>query len=114
MLAQQSGATAYDQHARQPFLATVAAFLLLGAILSTLRAATPADFYVAAMRSPVAAANPLSLPPDNAQIDQDTMTGLGRSLFGEYLFAVELAGTLLLIAMIGAIAIAPRRRGGTL
>jgi NADH-quinone oxidoreductase subunit J len=42
------------------------------------------------------------------------MLGLGRSLFGDYLFAVELAGTLLLVATIGAIAIAPRRRGGTL
>jgi NADH-quinone oxidoreductase subunit J len=114
MLAQQSGATVYDQRSRQPLLATVAAFVLLGAVLSTLRAATPADFHVAAMQSPVAAANPLSLPSDSGRIDQDTMTGLGRSLFGEYLFAVELAGTLLLVAMIGAIAIAPRRRGGTL
>jgi NADH-quinone oxidoreductase subunit J len=42
------------------------------------------------------------------------MLGLGRSLFGDYLFAVELAGTLLLVATIGAIAIAPRRRGGAL
>ena len=30
MLAQQSGATVYDQRSRQPFLATVSAFLLLG------------------------------------------------------------------------------------
>lgn len=38
------------------------------------------------------------------------VAGLGRSLFTEYLFAVELAGTLLLIATIGAIAIAGRRK----
>ena len=37
MLAQQSGATVYDQRSRQPFVATVAAFLLLGALLSTLQ-----------------------------------------------------------------------------
>jgi NADH-quinone oxidoreductase subunit J len=42
------------------------------------------------------------------------MQGLGRSLFGDYLFAVELAGTLLLVAAVGAIAIAPRRARGTL
>ena len=42
------------------------------------------------------------------------LKGLGRSLFGDYLFAVELAGTLLLVASIGAIAIAPRREQGTL
>jgi NADH-quinone oxidoreductase subunit J len=110
MLAQQSGATVYDQRSRQPLVATVAAFLLLGALLGTLRATTPADF------PPTSAASPLSRPPDNELIDKhtNTMTGLGRSLFGEYLFAVELAGTLLLVATIGAIAIAPRRRGGAL
>ncbi len=43
-----------------------------------------------------------------------SMKGLGRSLFGDYLFAVELAGTILLIACIGAIAIAPRREEGAL
>ena len=36
MLAQQSGATVYDQRSRQPLLATVAAFILLGALLSTI------------------------------------------------------------------------------
>jgi NADH-quinone oxidoreductase subunit J len=113
MLAQQSGATAYDQRSRQPFLATVAAFLLLGTLLSTLRAATADDFHVAALQTPVAA-NSLSRPPEGERIDKDTMRGLGRSLFGDYLFAVELAGTLLLVATIGAIAIAPRRGRGTL
>ena len=34
---------------------------------------------------------------------------LGRSLFTDYLLAVELGGTLLLVATIGAIAIASRR-----
>lgn len=41
-----------------------------------------------------------------------TMRGLGRSLFGDYLFAVELAGTLLLVASIGAMVIAPKRSSG--
>ncbi|HEX3600200.1 MAG TPA: NADH-quinone oxidoreductase subunit J [Lacipirellulaceae bacterium] len=114
MLAQQSGSTAYDQRSRQPFLATLAAFVLLGLLLNTLRQATPEDFQVAAQQAPVANANLLSRPPEKALIDEDTMTGLGRSLFGDYLFAVELAGTILLVATIGAIAIAPRRSRGTL
>jgi NADH:ubiquinone oxidoreductase subunit 6 (subunit J) len=38
------------------------------------------------------------------------VTALGVSLFGDYLWAVELAGTLLLVATIGAIAIAQRAR----
>ena len=37
---------------------------------------------------------------------------LGRTLFTDFLLAVELAGTLLLVATIGAIAIAAPPRGG--
>ena len=40
------------------------------------------------------------------------VAGLGRALFSDYLIAVELAGTLLLVAAIGAIAIAGRRPEG--
>jgi NADH:ubiquinone oxidoreductase subunit 6 (subunit J) len=40
------------------------------------------------------------------------VAGLGKTLFTDYLLAVELAGTLLLVATIGAIAIAARREEG--
>jgi NADH-quinone oxidoreductase subunit J len=113
MLAQQGGATVYDQRSRQPLVATVAAVLLLGALLSTLRMATPEDIQLANPES-VVTANYFSHQPKEKQMDADLMKGLGRSLFGDYLFAVELAGTLLLVATIGAIAIAPRRSRGTL
>jgi NADH-quinone oxidoreductase subunit J len=112
MLAQQSGATVYDQRSRQPLLATVFGVLLLGALMAMLKESTAEDMHLADAQPPVAAANVLSHPAKNAQLG--TMLGLGRSLFGDYLFAVELAGTLLLVATIGAIAIVPRRRGGTL
>jgi NADH-quinone oxidoreductase subunit J len=44
--------------------------------------------------------------------NDDHVNALGRSLFGDYLYAVELAGTLLLVATIAAILIAqePVRR----
>jgi hypothetical protein len=42
----------------------------------------------------------------------DNVGYLGRTLFSDYLLAVELGGTLLLVASIGAIAIAARRREG--
>jgi NADH-quinone oxidoreductase subunit J len=113
MLAQQAGATVYDQRSRQPLFATMAAFLLLGALLSTLRAAKPDDVHLASPDS-VVTANVFSHQPKEKQMDAEMMKGLGRSLFGDYLFAVELAGTLLLVATIGAIAIAPRRSRGTL
>jgi NADH-quinone oxidoreductase subunit J len=112
MLAQQSGATIYDQRSRQPFWAILFAVLLLAALLRILQASTPDDFLFANKLQGAVAANALSHPPENVPLDR--MLGLGRSLFGDYLFAVELAGTLLLVAAIGAIAIAPRRRRGML
>jgi NADH-quinone oxidoreductase subunit J len=110
MLAQQSGATVYDQRSRQPLVATIAAFVLLGTVLVALpRAGGVFDADQAAI---AVGANPLSRPATDESLGK--MHALGRSLFGDYLFAVELAGTLLLVATIGAIAIAPRRRRGTL
>lgn len=114
MLAQQAGATTYDQHANHPLLACVGAFVLLGALLATLRSEgwpAPAEPAVAAATTDFSnAPNALS----RTSGANGTMTSLGRSLFGDYLYAVELAGTALLIASIGAIAIAPRRSRGTL
>lgn len=109
MLARQANIASYDSNAVQPVMATVAAFLLLGGLLYTLqdwRTQGEAGLVVA-----TAEANPLSKP---APEQYGTLRGLGRSMFGDYLFAVELAGTLLLVAAIGAIAIAPRRPQGTL
>jgi NADH-quinone oxidoreductase subunit J len=135
MLAQQSGATVYDQRSRQPLVATIAAFVLLGAIIGTLEGVGGLSEADAALEDAaglsetddaltvgaasasdtpesVVVANPLSRPRAGESLGK--MHALGRSLFGDYLFAVELAGTLLLVATIGAIAIAPRRRRGTL
>ncbi|MGE3806891.1 MAG: NADH-quinone oxidoreductase subunit J [Gemmataceae bacterium] len=52
------------------------------------------------------------LPPDNLgrpQLPAANVAGLGRTLFSDYLVAVELAATLLLVAVIGAIVISFRR-----
>lgn len=47
-----------------------------------------------------------------ASLPQENVAYLGRSLFTDYLLAVELGGTLLLVGTIGAIAIASRRAEG--
>jgi NADH-quinone oxidoreductase subunit J len=112
MLAQQSGATAYDQRSRQPVVATFAAFVLFAIIINALLLLRTSDAEPVAAREAAAVANPLSQVAADAPLGR--MHGLGRSLFGDYLYAVELAGTLLLVATIGAIAIVPRRRRGTL
>jgi len=143
MLAQQSGAAGYDQRSGQSVLATVAAFVFLGSIAMTLQAekldieVPPVPAVAAVAESAPAAVGAMSgmpgilmdlpteepaKPPEPGNLlsvaDADhpvgNLKGLGRSLFGDYLFAVELAGTLLLVACIGAIAIAPRREQGVL
>ena len=111
MLAQQSGATVYDQRSRQPLLATIFGVLLLGALMAMLKGASSEDMKFADGQPP-AAVNVMSQPAPGQELGE--VLPLGRSLFGDYLFAVELAGTLLLVATIGAIAIAPKRRGGAL
>ncbi|MBM4073384.1 MAG: hypothetical protein FJ271_31345 [Planctomycetes bacterium] len=56
-------------------------------------------------QGPLDAAGRHALPAQN-------VAGLGRTLFADYLLPIELAGILLLVASIGAIAIAARRPEG--
>lgn len=46
--------------------------------------------------------------------DRSMVRALGRSLWGDYLVAVELAGTLLLVAAVGAVAVNTRRKEASL
>ena len=46
------------------------------------------------------------------RLPAQNVAALGRSLFTDYLLPVELAGMLLLVATVGAIAIAGRRAEG--
>jgi NADH-quinone oxidoreductase subunit J len=120
MLAQQGGTGGYDSAAYQPVLGTIGGFLLMGALLYTLQQwggseRKPGDLNAPgvafAMAPSELEANPLSKPERGGM---GSLKDVGRSLFGDYLFAVELAGTVLLIATIGAIALAPRRAQGHL
>lgn len=49
---------------------------------------------------------PANQPPGG--LSAENVAGLGRTLFSDYLLAVEIGGTLLLVATVGAIAIAHR------
>ncbi|HEY0984913.1 MULTISPECIES: NADH-quinone oxidoreductase subunit J [unclassified Schlesneria] len=119
MLANQSGAdSSYDLNPSQPAFASLGAFILLGALLFSLQ-----DWKVKNVTAeqgrfiavPEALhPNPLSQAPVDNPHEIGSLRVLGRSLFGDYLYAVEMAGTVLLIATIGAIAIAPRKSQGTL
>ena len=112
MLAQQQGRSFYDYRARTPIMSIVASWLMLAALLWNFQAwqKAPTTEGGPALTAE-AASNPFSQPePEKFS----TLRALGLSLFGDYLYAVEIAGTLLLVAGIGAIAIAPRRAEGTI
>jgi NADH-quinone oxidoreductase subunit J len=95
MLAQQSGGPApYDQRARGPFLGVVTGFILL----ATLTARLAIGDEQAAQR----------LAPDSGDA-LGAVAPVGTHLLTHYIVGVELAGVLLLAAMVGAIAIARRR-----
>jgi NADH-quinone oxidoreductase subunit J len=98
MLAQQAGGSDADLRSYEPFLASLAGFCLLATL-----------FYVIGS---ICGADPLGLAPskeESAGLPADNVAALGQLLFSDYLVPVELAGMLLLVATIGAVAIASRR-----
>jgi NADH-quinone oxidoreductase subunit J len=101
MLAQPEGSATYDRVTWAWFSAPWALLVggvLLGALLLGL---TP---------DRVPAAPPASAPGADVAFDQHHMARLGGELFGRHLVAVEIVGTLLLVALVGAIAIVGQGR----
>lgn len=103
MFAQQSTLDTYDLKLNNPILATFVGAGLLIAIVASLQSlesfeVTPPE-YSSATR-PLSRETKLEAPSSTA--------GLGKSMFTEYLTTVELAGAILMVATIGAIAVAQR------
>ncbi|OAI40860.1 hypothetical protein AYO40_04160 [Planctomycetaceae bacterium SCGC AG-212-D15] len=73
-----------------------------GSMTPQARPLSPFSMGAGALEQEIGRPAPGRLPVDNPG-------GLGRTLFSDFLIAVELAGTLLLVAAVGAIAIAHRR-----
>jgi NADH-quinone oxidoreductase subunit J len=98
MLAQQAGGSDADLRSYEPLLTSAAGFCLLATLLYMIRS--------------MGAAYPLgltSVQEESASLPADNVAALGQLLFTDYLLPVELAGVLLLVATIGAVAIASRR-----
>ncbi len=136
MLAQSSGQAAYDRAARSPAIATLTCFLVLWSLLysiTTVRQpldpaampANPVDRLTPTARLPYRAEFPRSMPV-GAVLDQAVsatsrfpeakarpegtppphVAGLGGTLYTDYLIAAEIAGVILFVALVGAVAIA--------
>ena len=126
MLAQPSGLAPYDRVSNEPLLSAVAGAVLLG-LLSLSIGRLSADPSCCAAPSKAAAVQPMKpgteatgsrqTPTANATtaagdaidpLAADQVARLGAELFGRHLLAVEVAGVLLLAALIGAIAVVAR------
>ena len=127
MLAQPAGLAPYDRVSNEPFLSALAGAVLLGVLslsigrlsagpasccdLPTRATATPSA--AAGVAAPATVDTPVTpaTPPVATVVDplaENHVARLGGELFGRHLVAVEAAGGLLLVALIGAIAVVSR------
>jgi NADH-quinone oxidoreductase subunit J len=102
MFSQLTSLETYELKLNRPFLAAIAGGILLGVLVYALQSMETGQVDIAksSVSRPLSQETKSSVP--------DSTAGLGRSMFTDYLFTVELAGTLLLAATIGAIAVAQR------
>lgn len=98
MLAQQARPAAYDASAREPLLGCLAGFVLLAAIGARLQ--------LFGMPEAGSAAKATSALP---AVAEGTVEQVGILLLTDYVVGIQVVGVLLLVAMVGAIAIAKRR-----
>jgi len=102
MLAHAGGSPLYDRRAREPFAAVVAGFVLMGAI-----AGRAGDLPESKRPATIPVMESASMPPGAAE-DSNSLAIAG-AVMTKYVVVLELAGLLLLIAMVGAIALSRKR-----
>jgi NADH-quinone oxidoreductase subunit J len=127
MLAQPAGLAPYDRVSNEPFLSALAGAVLLGVLslsigrlsaapaaccgvpsraTATPAAGTQPPSAVGGEATAAPVADPLATAAD--PLAENHVARLGGELFGRHLVAVEAAGVLLLVALIGAIAVVSR------
>jgi NADH-quinone oxidoreductase subunit J len=113
MLAQPAGLAPYDRVSNEPFLSAIAGAVLLGILSLSIGRLSAQPAACCSLPSQAAAAGGTAGPvvPAAPAVDPlaaDHVARLGGELFGRHLVAVEAAGVLLLVALIGAIAVVSR------
>lgn len=116
MLAQPAGLAPYDRVSSEPLLAAVAGSVLLGILslsIGRLSAEPAACCLVPATKAALLAGTAAgeNAAAGGSGVDllaADHVARLGGELFGRHLLAVEVAGVLLLVALVGAIAMVSR------
>lgn len=111
MLAQQPTVPVYDTRSREPLLAVLVGFVLMAAIAGqagelSARTKSSASEIAPAVRhesdTESQKGDPKTLPPGNT-------AALGAMLMTRYVVVLEIAGVLLLVSMIGAVALSRKR-----
>jgi NADH-quinone oxidoreductase subunit J len=103
MLANQSGSPTYDRRAREPFLAILAGFVLMAAVAGK---AADLPTHVEEPQTPVSVTSDTGSTPS---APEGNTAAVGRAVMGKYIIALEIAGVLLLISMVGAITLSRKR-----
>ncbi len=96
MLSQQSDQPIYDRRAREPLLAVFAGFVTMAVVAGQ----------IGALPKPLEESEPLMA---SQAAEFGNTAEVGAVMMSDYLVAFELAGILLLIAMIGAIAVSRKQ-----
>jgi NADH-quinone oxidoreductase subunit J len=127
MLAQPAGLAPYDRVSNEPFLSALAGAVLLGVLSLSIGRLSAAPAACCGVPSRATATPTAGTPPSSTVDGEPTaapvadalatstdplaenhVARLGGELFGRHLVAVEAAGVLLLVALIGAIAVVSR------
>ena len=111
MLAQQNVRAPYDAQSRDPLLGCVAGFVLLAVIAAALFTGSEAVDAVSANGASEQATELFSMftgSQASAALPGSTLN-VGTRLLTKYVVAIQIAGVLLLAALVGAIAIARRK-----
>lgn len=103
MLAQQGDASVYDRRSREPFFSVLAGFVLMAAV-----AGKAGDLPQPAKASLVRASPPATSTAAPTEETSNT-TAIGQAIMTKYVVALEVAGLLLLISMVGAIAMSRQK-----
>jgi NADH-quinone oxidoreductase subunit J len=111
MMAQQHGTAIYDRIAREPAFAAIAGFILLialiSSVVSTYRGESP-QLTPAPGRTDMSVTAHLDIRPESPQV-----ATLGRALLVDHWLSLEVAGTMLLVSLVGAILISSRSVSGS-
>ncbi len=101
MLAKQRGSAVYDHRSREPFMAVVAGFVLMAAV-----AGRASDLPVVEKTEAISVQD--TTQTESPAAASNSMA-VGTLLMTKYVVAIEIAGVLLLVSMVGAIAMSRKK-----